>query len=339
MRVLFVKKPGFESKFALEEWDMPIPKETEVLVKCFGLNRMDIAQRNGTYPVPLPEKSLIGVEVSGIIQSAGKNFTLFKPGDAVFGLLPSGGGYAEYAVMEECLTMHKPERLTFEEAASIPETWFVAYQALHLVGEMRKGESVLIHAGASGVGVAAIQLAKEAEAQVLIYKHWTDLLISSLLSPEEASFIGATRGLNYKAHQWKNEIKELTKDKGVDIIIDFIGRDYWKSNIDSLAIDGRMVILAYLSGPDIENTHISDFVIKRISIRGSNLRDRSLSYQSELRNQVYNNVVLKHFAKKDGNLKPIVDKVFKWEDIADAHQYLESNQSIGKIVVRMTNNQ
>lgn len=92
--------------------------------------------------------------------------TLFKPGDAVFGLLPAGGGYAEYAVMEECLAMHKPEKLTFEEASSIPETWFVAYQALHLVGEMRKGESVLIHAGASGVGVAAIQLAKEAEAQV-----------------------------------------------------------------------------------------------------------------------------------------------------------------------------
>ncbi|KAG1152629.1 hypothetical protein G6F37_002478 [Rhizopus arrhizus] len=338
MQVLFVKKPGADSKFVLEEWDMPIPKETEVLVqvKCFGLNRMDIAQRNGTYPVPLPEKSLIGVEVSGIVQSTGKNVTLFKPGDAVFGLLPAGGGYAEYAVMEECLAMHKPEKLTFEEASSIPETWFVAYQALHLVGEMRKGESVLIHAGASGVGVAGIQLAKEAEAQVLVYKPWADLLIPFLLSPEEVFT------LLYKRIKLQNsqlEKQELTNDKGVDIIIDFVGRDYWKHNIDSLAIDGRMVILAYLSGPDIENMHISDFVIKRISIRGSNLRDRSLKYQSELRNQVYNNVVLKHFAREDGKLKVIVNKVFQWEDIADAHHYLESNKSIGKIVVRITSNQ
>ncbi|KAG0780603.1 hypothetical protein G6F22_009992 [Rhizopus arrhizus] len=313
---------------------MPIPKETEVLVqvKCFGLNRMDIAQRKGTYPVPLPEKSLIGVEVSGIVQSTGKNVTLFKPGDAVFGLLPAGGGYAEYAVMEECLTMHKPEKLTFEEASSIPETWFVAYQALHLVGEMRKGESVLIHAGASGVGVAAIQLAKEAEAQRKYLRYCRIRRESQVLR----------KHWSYKRIKLQNsqlEKQELTNDKGVDIIIDFVGRDYWKHNIDSLAVDGRMIILAYLSGPDIENIHISDFVIKRISIRGSNLRDRSLKYQRELRNQVYNNVVLKHLAREDGKLKVIVNKVFQWEDIADAHHYLESNRSTGKIVVRITSNQ
>ncbi|GAA5802396.1 hypothetical protein HPULCUR_007861 [Helicostylum pulchrum] len=150
-------------------------------IKCFALNRMDILQREGKYPVPISGSPILGVEISGTIDAVGKNgndFDMskynsiiltvlivadFKVGEAVFGLM-TGGAYAEYAVMESSLTMHKPEGLSFEEAAAIPETWFTAYQALFFVGELKKGQDVLIHAGASGVGIAAIQLAKDAGA-------------------------------------------------------------------------------------------------------------------------------------------------------------------------------
>lgn len=191
--------PGDSSQLTLGEYETPVPKATEILVKvkeddccyvgilkveqvkCFALNRMDIVQREGKYPVPPGGSPILGVEVSGTVEAIGEKgmrlhdklaafsnmsfyiVSQFKLGDEVFGLMP-GGGYAEFAVIEESLAMHKPEKLSFEEAAAIPETWFTAYQALFFVGQLQKGEDVLIHAGASGVGIAAIQLAKDAGA-------------------------------------------------------------------------------------------------------------------------------------------------------------------------------
>ncbi|KAI9480589.1 MAG: hypothetical protein EXX96DRAFT_563399 [Benjaminiella poitrasii] len=292
---------------------------------------MDIMQREGKYPVPIGGSPILGVEVSGIIESVGKDVKGFKVGDAVFGLMP-GGAYAEFAVLDESLTMHKPDSVSFEDAASIPETWFTAYQALFLVGEMQKGQDVLIHAGASGVGISAIQLAKEAGA---------NRIFVTVGSDEKAKFcesIGATKAINYKTENWSEVILKETDKKGVNVLIDFIGKNYWNQNIEVLGLDGHMVILAFMSGTLIEKFDIVPMLRKRLRIEGSNLRARSLSYQAKLRDAIYENAVLKHFAKKDGVLKVFVDKVYNWEDIAEAHKYLESNQSMGKIVVRVTDN-
>ncbi|CAO3670551.1 unnamed protein product [Rhizopus stolonifer] len=290
---------------------------------------MDIIQRQGNYPVPPGGSPILGVEISGIVEAVGEKVKEFKVGDPVFGLMP-GGGYAEYAVIEESLAMHKPEKLSFEEAAAIPETWFTAYQALFLVGELKKNENVLIHAGASGVGIAAIQLAKDAGAKNVF------VTVSSDDKVKFCESIGATKGINYKTQQWGKEILKLTDNKGVDVIIDVVGKDYWEQNMDSIALDGRMVILAFMSGPLVDHVNLGTFLRKRVTVRGSNLRARTVEYQHKLRCEIYNNAVLKHFAKGDGKLKIFIDKVFQWNNIIEAHQYLESNQSMGKIVVQVT---
>ncbi|OBZ81565.1 Quinone oxidoreductase PIG3 [Choanephora cucurbitarum] len=335
MRAVLVKSPGDASQLYLGEHEKPVPKDHEVLVKvkCFALNRMDLLQREGKYPVPPGASPILGVEVSGVVESVGKEVTNFQPGQAVFGLMP-GGGYAQYAVLHEALTMHKPDALSFEQAAAIPETWFTAYQALFFVGQLKKGQDVLIHAGASGVGIAAIQLAKDAGAHRIFV---------TVGSEEKAKFcesIGATKAINYKTENWSDLVLKETSKKGVNLVIDFIGKDYWNQNIDVLGLDGHMVILAFMSGTLIEKFDISVMLRKRLKIEGSNLRARSVDYQAKLRDAIYQHAVSNHFAKpEDGSLKVFIDKVFNWQDIVDAHQYLESNQSMGKIVIQVTENQ
>ncbi|KAG0175060.1 hypothetical protein DFQ28_002305 [Apophysomyces sp. BC1034] len=313
------------------EIPIPTPSDSQVLVKtkCFALNRMDIVQRQGNYPPPPGGSEILGVEISGIVESVGKNVTKFKPGDAVFGLMP-GGAYAEYAVIEEGLTMLKPDALSFEQAAAIPETWFTAYQALFFVAELKAGQDILIHAGASGVGIAAIQLAKD---------HGARRIFVTAGSDEKCKFcesLGATRAINYKTDDWAKVIAEETSQKGVDIIIDVIGKNYWHQNISILGVDGRMVILAFMSGYEIEKVDLRLFLKKRLRVEASSLRSRTIEYQARLRDALYEDVILNHIAKEDGTLKLFIDKVFDWKDIAKSHEYLESNQSMGKIVVTIS---
>ncbi|KAG0182621.1 hypothetical protein DFQ29_003174 [Apophysomyces sp. BC1021] len=314
---------------------MPTDSQILVKIKCFALNRMDIVQRQGNYPPPPGASFILGVEMSGVVESIGKDalsgwsVTKYKPGDAVFGLMP-GGAYAEYAVIEESLAMLKPDNLTFEQAAAIPETWFTAYQALFFVAELKAGQDVLIHAGASGVGIAAIQLAKQ---------HGAGRIFVTAGSDEKCKFcetLGATRAINYKTENWGEVIAEATAGKGVNIVVDFIGKNYWEQNIQTLAVDGRMVILAFLSGNTIENSNLAMLLRKRLRVEGSALRSRSLEYQVRLRDALYEDVILEHLAKADGKLKLYIDKVFDWNDIVQSHEYLESNQSMGKIVVHVT---
>ncbi|KAI8138060.1 NADPH:quinone reductase-like protein [Fennellomyces sp. T-0311] len=331
MRAVLVKQPGDASQLYIGERPTPIPKNTQILikVKCFCLNRMDIVQRQGFYPPPPGASDILGVEVSGIVESVGSSVTKFKPGDAVFGLM-GGGGYAEYAVMEQDLAMPKPDTLSFEQAAAIPETWFTAYQALFFVTELQAGQDILIHAGASGVGIAAIQLAKQAGANRIFITAGSD---------EKTKFcenLGATRGINYKTDDWASIIAQETGGKGVNVIVDFVGKDYFDKNIATLALDGRMVMLAFLSGPVLENANIGPLLRKRLRIEGSALRSRSLEYQTRLRNAVYKNVVEDHFAKSNSDLKLFIEKEFSWNDIVEAHRTMESNQTMGKLVVKVT---
>lgn len=303
----------------------PTPADCEALVKvkAFGINRMDIIQRRGFYPLPPQAPLTLGVEFSGTIESVGSSATgSFKPGDEVFGLA-YGGGYAEYIAVNTRMLLHKPASLSFEQCAAVPETWITATQALHKVLGFTKGKSVLWHAGASGVSIAGIQLSHAAGASAVY---------ATAGSQEKCNFItselGATAAFNYKTQDWVSEIKEKTGGKGVDFIVDFVGADYFQKNLDVAARDCRIVLLGTLSGGKVPNADISQILYKRIRIEGSTLRSRDVVYQGELRDRLEEYVP--GFEK--GSLKIILDKVLPWEEIQEAHKHMEAAQNSGKIV-------
>lgn len=293
-------------------------------IKAFGLNRMDLLQREGKYPLPPQAGKTLGVEFSGTLEElGGKQHESFKEGDAVFGLA-YGGAYAEYIVVSTHMLMHKPDHLSWEEAAGVPETWITATQALHLIGEFSAGKSVLWHAGASSVSIAGIQLSKAAGASAVYITAGSQEKIDFCVKE-----LGATAGFNYKTQDWSKEILKATDNKGVDIIVDYIGAPYFQGNLDTAAKDGHIVNLAYMGGTKLpEGTDIGAFIRKRLRFEGSSLRSRDADYQGKLRDKL--ETYLPKF--EDKSFKIPVEKVFKWEDVIDAQKLMESNNTKGKII-------
>ncbi|KFH45840.1 Quinone oxidoreductase-like protein [Hapsidospora chrysogenum ATCC 11550] len=297
-----------------------------VQIRAFGINRMDIIQRRGFYPLPPQAPLTLGVEFSGTVESlgpaSGDGAHVFKPGDEVFGLA-YGGAYAEYIAVSTKMLLRKPASLTFEQCAALPETWITATQALHLVLGFEKGKSILWHAGASGVSIAGIQLSYLAGASAVY---------ATAGSQEKCDFITSTLGadaaFNYKTQDWVAEIKEKTGGKGVDYIVDFVGGDYFQKNLDVAARDARIVLLGTLSGGKVPNADISMILFKRIRIEGSTLRSRDEEYQGRLRDRLEEYIP----SFESGELKIIVDKVLPWEEIQEAHRYMEAAKNSGKIV-------
>jgi len=327
MKAVQVKQPGDASQLYIGEYPKPVPKSDEILikVKSFCLNRMDISQREGKYPPPPGARQILGVEVSGVVEEVGSKVGDYKPGDKVFGLI-GGGGYAEYAVLHHSVAIPLPSHLTFQQAASIPEVWFTAYQSLHFVAGIQPGQDVLIHAGASGVGTSAIQLARLAGANCVFATVGTD---------DKAKFcedLGATKGINYKTEDWAEKILALTENRGVDIVLDFIGKDYWESNIKVLAREGKMILLGFISGSVVENLNLAPLLAKCARVEGSSLRSRPLEYRSRLRDAVQREVVPRI---DTGELSLVIDREFNWTEIQEAHRYLESNASVGKVIVNV----
>jgi len=247
----------------------------------------------------------------------------FKKGDEVFGLA-YGGAYAEFIVVSTKMLLKKPKGLTWEEAAGIPETWITATQAMHLIGEFTEGKSILWHAGASSVSIAGIQLSKLSGASTIFITAGSDEKIK--FCTEE---LGADYGFNYKTQDWSKEILEKTDGKGVDIVIDFVGAAYFQGNLDVAAKDGRIVNVGGLSGTKLPaGVDIRGLLMKRLRLEGSSLRSRDLDYQEKLRDKLET-----YLAKfEDKTLKLFVDKVFKWEDVVEAHKYMEANASMGKLI-------
>jgi len=295
-----------------------------ICVHSFALNRMDILQRHGRYPVPPDASKILGVELSGIVEAVGDGVKDLEVGNSVFALV-SGGAYAQYCLAPAEMCIKKPASLTYSQAASIPEAWFTAYKALVLVGQIKAGDNVLIHAAASGVGIAAIQIAKHAGA----------IVFATAGSNEKLQFckkFGADFGINYKQDEFAKIVHKETHGYGVDLIVDPVGANYWEQNIDSLAMDGRLVLLGLLSGGMVEKFNIAPFLAKRLKVEGTTLRSRSLEYQLELRN---------HFVKEvlpliaDATFKLAIDIEYDWHQIKEAHEYMEANKNIGKIVVNI----
>ncbi|MCC9165925.1 NAD(P)H-quinone oxidoreductase [Pontibacter harenae] len=325
MKAILVKQPGGPEQLELGEYEQPLPNSNELLVRVHAtaLNRADTLQREGKYPPPKGASPLLGLEMAGEVVEAGINCSRFKKGDKVFGLLP-GGGYAEYAIISEAMAMPVPAHLSMEEATAIPEVFLTAYQALVWLGRLQAGEHVLVHAGASGVGTAAIQLARALNAEVLV--------TASEHKLQACLDLGANKAINYKDVSFDDAVLAHTNSEGVDVIVDFIGGPYFKKNLDCLRTDGRLVMLATLGGGKIDELDLRKILAKRLQVIGSTLRSRSREYQVKLTEEM-SAFALPLF--ESGDIKPVVDSVFDWKDVAEAHRYMEQNKNIGKIVLRV----
>jgi putative PIG3 family NAD(P)H quinone oxidoreductase len=260
--------------------------------------------------------------MAGTVAETGAGVVDWHEGDRVFALL-DGGGYAEYTVVHNDRLMAVPPGLSMEEAAAIPEVFLTAYQALHWLGGLTSGHQVLIHAGASGVGTAAIQLTRLAEA----HPHITASAPKHGLCRE----LGAETTIDYRSEDFAERMAEVTEE-GADIIVDFIGAPYFHKNVDVLAMDGRIVQLATLGGSTVEEVSLRALMAKRVQLLASTLRSRSLDYKVEL-TQEFASDMLPHFI--DGDLRPVIDSVYDWTDVADAHRKMENNENAGKIVLRV----
>ncbi|EAL71372.1 hypothetical protein DDB_G0272440 [Dictyostelium discoideum AX4] len=329
MRSILVKQFGGIENLIIGTAPKPTPKNNEILVhvKSFALNRADILQRMGRYPPPPGDSDILGLEMSGVVVEADKQDKRFKIGDKVFGLV-GGGAYGEFCTIASNQAFHMPSHLTFESASAIPEAWLTAFQALHPLANFKSGNSVLIHAAASGVGTALIQLCKVDGATKII---------GTVGSDEKAKFIeklGATHSVNYKTNEnFLDVINDVTSKKGVNNVFDYVGAKYWNQNLKSLSMDGVMIIQGFLSGSHIKDTaaDITPILGKRLTIKGSTLRNRDNDYKADLVAQ-FSKRYLTLF--ESGELKPIVDKVFNVSEIKEAHEYLEANKNMGKVVVK-----
>jgi putative PIG3 family NAD(P)H quinone oxidoreductase len=328
MEAVLISSPGDAAMLRLGKIPRPVPSPGELLVKvkAAGINRADILQRRGLYPPPPGSSQILGLEIAGVVQELGSSSSIWKKGDRVFGLL-SGGGYAQYAVIHQEMAIPIPDGLSYEEAAGIPEAYLTAFQALVRFGQLQAGQTVLIHAGGSGVGTAAIQLSREIGARIII-------TASSDQKVQRCRNLGATEGINYQTSEFPEVVLKVTDGKGVDLILDFIGKPYWEKNMSALAQDGKMVILATMGGSEIGNFDLRTLMKKRMTITGSTLRNRTLEYKISL-TQEFAKFAIPLFSEK--KLLPIIDKVFPWQAVADSHRYVEQNLNFGKVILTISN--
>jgi len=328
MQAILLKEFGGPEQLYLGEAEKPTPSSQEVLVKvkATALNRADTLQRMGKYPPPPGTSPIIGLEMSGIIEAIGAEVTDWKVGDKVCALL-AGGGYAEFVTIHSHCLIPIPEGFDFEKATAIPEVFLTAYQAIFYLSKLQKGESILIHAGASGVGTAAIQLAKSLGAKQII-------ITASAGKHQLCKDLGADFTIDYKTQNFEEEVAKITDGKGVDVIIDFLAAPYFQKNINSLNFDGRMVMLALMGGWKVEELILANILRKRLHIMGSTLRARTLEYKIGLTKD-FSDYALAKF--ESGELQPVIDSVFDWKDVADAHRLMESNKNSGKIILKVEN--
>jgi NADPH:quinone reductase len=325
MKAIIITQPGGPEVLQIAERPKPTYSPDEVLVKVYaaGINRPDVFQRKGNYPPPPgAPPDIPGLEIAGIIAETGANITRWKMGDKVCALV-MGGGYAEYCNVPEGQCLSVPGNLTFEEAASLPETFFTVWSNVFDRGKLKANESLLVHGGSSGIGVTAIQMAK-AMGHTVYITAGTD---------EKCKFceeLGAAKAINYKTENFADVIKQITNGKGVDVILDMIGGDYTAGNIQSLAEEGRLVLINTMNGKDVQ-VDLSVVMRKRLTITGSMLRSRDVAFKADIAQNL--EIVIWPLIAS-GKIKPIINKVFPAEQAADAHRLIESSEHVGKIVLQ-----
>lgn len=320
MKAIVITSPGEPSVLQLQERPKPGIGADEVLiqVKAAGVNRPDITQRKGNYPAPAgAPQDIPGLEVSGIITAIGDNVTQWKTGDSVCALV-AGGGYAEYVnvIAGQCLPV--PDHFSFAEAAGLPETVFTVWSNVFQRGHLQAGETLLVHGGSSGIGITAIQLAKNKNAKVIV-------TVGSAQKGKECTKLGADRFINYKTQDFEKELS----DEGVDVILDMVGGDYFDKNFNILRPEGRLVYINSMKGNMVQ-LNIVKMMQKRITVTGSTLRARDAAFKTSLAADIYKNVWPMMEA---GKFKPVVFATFPLADAYKAHELMESSDHIGKIIL------
>jgi NADPH:quinone reductase len=310
----------------LTERPIPIPKAHEVLIKvaAAGLNRADIFQVEGSYPPPAGASDLPGLEVSGVIAAVGSAVKAWQVGDKVCALL-TGGGYAEYALAPAEQVLPIPAGLDFIQAAALPEAFFTVWLNLFDKGKLKKGDRLLVHAGASGIGTTAIMLARAFGIEVIA-------TAGSSHKCAVCEGLGAVACINYYHEDVVQRVKEITGGKGVTMVLDMLGGEYMQKNLQCLAVGGRIVTIALLKGANAQ-LNLGALLLKNLTIMGSTLRAQPLSVKKKIARKL-----LRHVwpLLENNTIKPLIDKVFTLENATDAHNYMKSNQHSGKIILTVT---
>jgi putative PIG3 family NAD(P)H quinone oxidoreductase len=299
----------------------PGPGEVLVQVAAAGVNRPDVLQRLGLYPMPPGTPTIMGLEIAGTVVAVGETVTRWRPGDAVCALV-AGGGYAEYCVAPEGQCLRVPAGLAMTDAAGLPETWFTVWSNVMDRGHARPGETILIHGGTSGIGITALQLAKEIGLTAIA-------TCGSDQKCDAALAHGAAHAINYKTQDFSAEVLAITGGRGVDIVLDMVGGDYVPRNIACMADDARHVSIAFQRGPTAE-INLGLVMRRRLVLTGSMLRPRSVAFKTAIA-ETLEGVIWPAF--EAGRLTPVTDSVFPLADAAAAHQRMEAGAHVGKIVL------
>ena len=322
-RVVEITAPGGPEVLQVRSRDVPAPKAGEVLiaVAAAGVNRPDVLQRMGRYPVPPGASDLPGLEVAGTVEALGAGVTQWKKGDRVCALTP-GGGYAEHCIAPASSCLPVPKGLDFVQAASLPETYFTVWSNVFDRGALRPGETFLVQGGSSGIGVAAIQMVHALGHRVF----------ATAGTPEKCAAcekLGAERAINYKTEDFVEVVKALTNGKGVDVILDMVGGDYVPREMKALADDGRIVLIAFLGGSKA-TLDLNEVLRRRLVLTGSTLRPRSVEFKAAIAQALREKVWP---LLEAGRMKPVIHATFPLAEAAKAHAMLEAGEHIGKIVL------
>lgn len=299
----------------------PGPEDVLVRVAAAGINRPDVLQRLGLYPMPPGTPSIPGLEIAGTIVAVGDAVSRWRPGDRVCALVP-GGGYADYCAAPAGQCLPVPTGMALTDAAGLPETWFTVWSNVVDRGRARSGETILVHGGTSGIGVTAIQLAKVLGLRIIV----------TAGSPEKtqaALTLGAHAAIDYKTQDFVEEVRTLTEGRGVDLVLDMVGGDYLPRNLKCLAEDGRHVSIAFQRGNTAE-LDLGAVMRKRLTLTGSMLRPRSIAFKTAIA-ETLEGAVWPEF--ESGRLQPVTDRIFPLAEAAEAHRRMEAGSHIGKIIL------
>lgn len=323
MRAIEIKAPGGPEVLAIATRPVPKPGDGEVLVEVHAtsVNRLDVFQREGVYPIPPGVTDIPGLDIAGRVVAVGPGVSHVAVGDSVCALV-AGGGYAEYCVVHESSCLPVPRGLSMLEAATLPETMFTVWSNVFDRVGLKKGETFLVHGGASGIGISAIQMVTAMGSRVFT-------TAGSDARCRQCEALGAELAVNYKNEDFVAKLKERTEGKGVDVILDFVGGEYIARNIDLLAVEGRLVQISLLDGGQA-NINYGPVLLKRLVLTGSTLRARPNAFKRAIAASLHERIWPLLESK---TIKPVVSRTFRLEEMADAHRYLMSGDNIGKVAI------
>jgi NADPH:quinone reductase len=325
MTAIEITEPGGPEKLHPTQRPVPQPASGEVLIQvaAAGVNRPDCLQRQGSYPPPPGASDIPGLEVAGTVVALGEGVDAWQVGDPVCALL-TGGGYAEYCIAPAPQCLPIPVGLSAQQAAALPETFFTVWSNVFDRARLQPDEILLVHGGASGIGTTAIQMATALGSRVFA-------TVGGGEKVQPCLALGAERVIDYREEDFVQIVKEITNNKGVDVILDMVGGDYVQRNLSALAVEGRLVFIAFLRGAKVE-LNLAPVMMKRLTITGSTLRARPIADKAPIAQALRETVWP---LLENGAIRPLIDQVFPLTEAAAAHTLMESNRHVGKLLLRV----